>query len=409
MNLPLSFAFRYLFSKKSLNAVNIVSAISMIAVAVVAKALIIVLSIYNGYEQIIIGQTSDLDPDLLVERIDGKPITAGKALLEKCRNLPELAVATPILRENALVRAGGNQVTARLIGVGDDFSKVSSVAHSVWQGEFVLKGEYLGDSSYFYNVGSQLLSSIPEASSVNEDIYLYLPKRVGVINPLLPASALSIASGHISSVIMTGQPAYDANLILSIEQLRDLLSYDDDVCGTIALKVKPGYDQSEVKSKVAKLINSDGIFYKVLDRLEQHPDIAYIVSLEKWMTFLILIFVLLLALFNVVSSLSMLMIEKRQDISNLRAIGMPDKMIGKIFLFEGTMVSAIGTFCGLVIGVIIAITQQNYGWLGDPNAPIPEYPMIFQLKDLLISFIVIIGLGILSAYYPVRLFIRKNK
>ncbi|MFC4665394.1 FtsX-like permease family protein [Falsiporphyromonas endometrii] len=409
MNLPFSFALRYFFSRKSLNAVNVVSAISAVSIAVVAFALIIVLSIYNGYEKIILDQTSDLDPDLSVERIDGKPLKTDLALKSTISSIPEIVAFTPILKENALIKCGQDQVTAQLIGVGSSFDHVASLKNSVWQGSFNLKEELHGDTVYSYNVGSKLLASLPEAAKVSSEIDVYIPKRVGLINPILPASAFSSGSGHIASIILTGQPNYDANMIIPIEQMRDLMQYDDDIAGSLALKIKSGTDIEQVKKKLLKLLNSSKDEYKVLNRLEQHPDISYIVSLEKWMTFLILIFVLLLALFNVVSSLSMLMIEKKPDISILRALGMPDKMISRIFLTEGTMVSSIGTIIGLLIGLAVVITQENYSWLGNPNAPIPEYPMLFNYWDLIISFAVVILMGILAAYYPVNLFVRKNK
>ncbi|GAD08116.1 hypothetical protein HQ45_04550 [Porphyromonas crevioricanis] len=405
MKLPLFFAGRYLFSRKSLNAVNIVSAISAVAVAVVSMALLLALSIYNGYEQLILSQTSGLDPDLLVERVDKQSFELPPSLKEKITAVEGVETAAGMISQTGLLRCKQRQTPATVIGVEPLFSTITDIDQFISDGEFQL---IRSDSSAYYNIGSALAWEL-DALVGSDTIDIYFPKRIGLINPLLPASMLRMDYGTVASIIQPGQAGYDEVAFIPIDQLRYLLQYTDNEVTAIGIKLQPEANTQKVSKLLENLLGSS---YKAKNREAQYPEISRLVAMEKWITFLILLFILILALFNVISSLAMLLLEKKKDIVILRALGMRMQDIQRIFVSEGVLVTLLGALPGLFLGAVLAFLQQEYGIVeigSSTEMGIPAYPVELHLSDFLMSLIVISSLGWICAHYAVRMFLRRYR
>ncbi|MDY6121857.1 MAG: FtsX-like permease family protein [Porphyromonas sp.] len=404
MRLPLFFAWRYLFSRKSLNAVNIVSAISAVAVAVVSMALLLVLSIYNGYGELILSQTSPIDPDLLIERTDKRSFPFPPQLKSHIVDGKSVLQCTEMLQESCVIRSGSAQVVATAIGVENNFASTSEIENSIISGSFRLR--QTGDSCMYYNLGMGVASSLNLGTESEPVVNIYFPKRVGLINPLAPASAILSGGGVVSSVFETGQEGYDFAVFVPIEQMRDLLQYDKTEVTSVALRLNSAADVAQAAKRIGHILGDE---YQVKDRYAQYPEVARIVAMEKWVTFLILLFILLLALFNVVSSLAMLLIEKKRDIEVLRSLGMRHETIMQIFILEGMSVTLLGAISGLIVGAILAFLQQRYDFIRIGSGPLEQgYPVDLQAGDVLLSLVVIVLLSWICTYYAVRVFLKKS-
>lgn len=399
MNLPFYIARRYLFSKKSHNAINIISMVSVCGVVVATVALVCALSVYNGFNDLVAGMFGSFDPVLKITPRTGKVFDPDSPRMQQVRNLPEVSYFGEVLQENALVRYRDNQAFATVKGVDDTFEKLTRIDSILIDGKFVLKDEVTD----YANIGVRLATLLGVKANYTSPLEIYAPKRDEKVNLTNPAHSFNLEYAYIGGVYMTNQQLYDDGfMVIPLSLARTLFGYENEVTA-IELGLTPQADVSAVKEQIKKIV---GDRFRVEDRYEQQAASFKMMQIEKWMTFLILCFILAIALFNIVGSLSMLMIEKQEDVRTLRNMGADDSLIRRIFLFEGWMISAFGALIGVGVGVVLCLLQQAFGFItfGDGNGAfiIDAYPVRVEIVDIVTVLGTVLGIGFLAAWYPVR-------
>lgn len=391
-------AKRYLFSKKSHNAINIISAISAMGVCIGTVALICVLSVFNGFEGLIQGMFSAFDPDLKISLVEGKTFNVHTPEFEKVKQHNSVVNFAEEITETALLRFGDRQMPVKVLGVSDEFHKVTDIDSIMYDGVFELNDGAFERAVVGIGVASKLGINV----HLIDPLTIYAPKRTKKINIVRPESSFNSESPFTSGIFVVNQPEYDdQNILISIDLARKLFEYDENTVSNLQLKIAPGSNLKKVKNDIQKLLGAD---FKVLNKYEQQEDFFNITKIEKWITYLILCFILLIATFNIIGSLSMLILEKEEDIEILRSLGADEKLIKRIFLFEGWLISALGAVIGIVIGIIIILIQQHFGILklGGDNYVVDAYPVVLKFSDILISFATVLAMGFLASLYPVK-------
>ena len=399
MNLPFFVARRYLFSKKSHNAINVISLISVIGIAVATMAMVCVLSVFNGFGSIVEGMFSAFDPDLKITIKEGKVFDYHTPEFDKILSLGEIDLISESLEENALIVYEDRQAPVLVKGVSEDFKYLAEMEKLIIDGSFQLRE---GPVDYI-TLGAGLAVTLGARAGFVQPIFIYAPKRNVQVNLANPAGAFTMEAVQIGGVFSLNQPEYDENMaIIPIELARELFQYDTEV-SSLDIKLKPGTSVKEVKEKICRILGDQ---YVVEDRYEQQKESYNMLQIEKWVTFLILAFILLIAVFNVAGSLSMLIVEKREDIRSFRNMGASDQLILRIFLYEGWLIAFFGIVSGIVIGLILCLVQQYFGLLrlGDtPGAYIVEaYPVVVKATDILIVFVSVSIISFLTILYPIR-------
>ena len=399
MNLPFSIARRYLFSKKSHNAINLISLVCVCGVVVATIAVVCALSVYNGFNDLVAGMFSSFDPELKISPRTGKVFDPTTAEFQKVKQLPDIAWFGEVLQDNALVRYHDRQDIAVIKGVDENFSHLTLIDSILIDGSFILKDEVAD----YATLGVGLSAKLGAKPGFTSPLEIYVPKRDEKVNLSNPASSFNQEYAYIGGVFLINQQVYDEGyMILPISLVRQLLKYDKEV-SSIELKLADGVDISSAKKQIKALL---GDRFIVQDRYEQQEASFKMMQVEKWMTFLILSFILAIALFNVVGSLSMLMIEKKDDVRTLQNMGADDKLVRRIFLFEGWMISGFGAVIGIVIGLVLCLLQQHFGFikLGQTAGAfvIDAYPVRVVFTDLLVAFITVAAIGLMAAWYPVH-------
>ena len=356
MNLPFYIARRYLFSKKKHNAINIISGISVCGVALATLALVCTLSVFNGFQDMVAGFFTAFDPELKITIREGKVFEPQGAAFQEVRSLPEIGVWTETLEENAMVQYKDRQAMAIIKGVEDNFEELTSIDSLLYgAGEFILH-----DSIVDYGVlGVELISELGTGLQFVDPLQVYAPKRNVRVNMANPSASFN--RDYLFSpgvVFVVNQQKYDARYILtSLSFARNLFNYDTEV-SAVELKLKPGTDVTAVQRKITRILGDE---FVVLDRYEQQADVFRIMEIEKFISYLFLTFILAIACFNVIGSLSMLILDKREDVETLRNLGADDRLIARIFLFEGRLISLFGALSGIVLGLLLCYIQQRFG------------------------------------------------
>lgn len=394
-------AWRYLFSKKGHNAINIVSGISAAAVAVVTAAMICVLSVMNGFGALVEHMFSEFDPVLLVVPADGQTLRTDTAPIASLYAREDIEAISMQLEQTALIRYKDHQVPARVMGVDSLFKRTAHIDsiitdgfYSVWDGAFERTV-----------LGRGLAAQIGMNAHFTGALHLYAPERTGRLNMLRPDLSLRHEHAFIAGTFAVNQIEYDDQVLLvSLPLAQRLFAYDEHTAS--ALRIQPKSDKkSDIRHQKSAISKSLGAGYKVLDRYEQQADFFRILRIEKLLTVLLLVFILLIASFNIIGSLSMLIIDKREDIGILSHLGADEPMIRRVFLLEGWLISSLGSLAGLVIGVLLCLGQQHFGWLklgsGDDYI-ISAYPVQVQPLDVLLVAAIVLALGFAAAYYPSR-------
>ena len=397
MNLALYIAKRYLFSKKRHNAINIVSLISMCGVVVGSLALVCVLSVFNGFQSVIEDLFSNFDPQIKIVATTGKvfqPDSISYALDHE-----DIKHTCYVIEDNALLKFGEKQLPVTIKGVPEDYTKVTGIDSILIEGEFSTK-----QGSFNMAVGGvALANTLGSGLRFVQPMWLYAPKRVGNVNPMLLDKAFNREHAFLTGIYMVQQEKYDNNfLIVPLELTRKLYDYTTEV-SAVELKLTENADEKAVKSYIAKALGED---YKVLDRYEQQEEFFSMLQIEKWVTYLILSFILLIAIFNIVGSLSMLIIEKKEDVQILRSLGAEDKLIRNVFLFEGWLISVLGAFVGIIIGVVLCYIQMEFGIIKLASTAgtylVDAYPVNLVFSDVIIIFLTVISMGFVASYIATR-------
>lgn len=394
-------AWRYLFSKKGHNAINIVSGISAAAVTVVTAAMICVMSVMNGFGTLVERMFSEFDPVLLVVPSEGQTLRTDTLPVASLYAREDIEAVSMQLEQTALVRYKDHQMPARIMGVDSLFTRTAHIDsiitdgfYSVWDGAFERAV-----------LGRGLAAQIGINAHFTGALHLYAPKRTGRINMLRPDQSLNHEHAFIAGTFAVNQMEYDDQLMLvSLPLAQRLFEYDE--YSASALRITPKEQNksaiTNLKSQISKTL---GEGFRVMDRYEQQADFFRILRIEKLLTIVLLVFILLIASFNIIGSLSMLIIDKREDIRILSHMGADEPTIRRIFLLEGWLISALGTLAGLIIGVLLCLGQQHYGWLSLGTGTeyiISAYPVEVQWTDILLVGSIVLALGFVAAWYPAK-------
>ena len=392
-------AWRYLVAKKRQNAINIISGISCLAVAVVTAAMICVLSVMNGFGEAIEQMFSQLDAELRITPAQGKTLQLDDERIQALYAMPEVAIVAPTIEESALVEFRGKQVPAMLKGVDTTYQALTAIDSIIIDGDYAV-----WDGAFERCVmGVGLANTIGIGAHFISPVHLYAPKRIGRVNMLRPDENFRTKGVYIAGVFAVNQTKYDDTyMLISLPLAQDLFDYSEQETTALELRLRDGTSVKKVQKAIRAKLGAD---YVVLNRYEQQADFYRIQMIEKWLTALLLVFILLIASFNIISSLSMLILDKTDDIRLLNTLGADEQMIRRIFLYEGWLISAFGALIGAVIGVGLCAIQQHFGLLklgNGTNYVLSAYPVSIQLTDVLIVIAVVLALGALAAWIPAR-------
>ena len=401
MNFPFFIARRYLFSKKSTHVINVISSISVIGVAVATMALVIVLSVFNGFHDLVASLFTSFDPQLKVVPVEGKTAPADDPILTKIRLLPQVDVATETVEDQALAIYNDHQAMVKIKGVDDNFAELSHITDILYgDGSFSLHAANLE----YGIVGIRLAQNLGIGAQWDGFLKIYAPKKEGQLDMTNPGDGFVVDSLNSPGVLFAVKQAkYDKNYIItSISFARNLFG-QQGMLSDLELRLKPGSNLDAVKAEMQQIAGNK---YKVLDRFEQQEDTFKIMSIEKMIAYIFLTFILVVACFNIIGSLSMLIIDKKNDVVTLRNLGANDKQITRVFLFEGRMIAVIGAVIGIGLGLLLCFLQQQYGFvrLGDSEGSfiVDAYPVSVHYSDVAIIFVTVIAVGWLAVWYLVR-------
>lgn len=408
MNLPYYIAKRYLISKKSHNAINVISGVSVCGIALATLALVCTLSVFNGFQELVTTFFTAFDPELKITSVSGKVFDAQDERIQSLRQLPEIEVFSESLEDNAMVQYKGRQAMVVIKGVEDNFNQLTAIDSILYgRGDMVLHDEVVD----YAIPGVDVTSSLGTGIRFLDPLEVYAPKRGSKINVANPSTSFQTAYLHSSGLIFAvNQQKYDASYILtSLSFARDLFQYDTEV-SSIELKLKEGSNIYKVQKKISQSLGKD---FQVLNRYEQQADTYRIMEVEKLISYAFLSFILLIACFNVIGSLSMLIIDKRADVVTLRNLGANDRLISKIFLLEGCMISFMGAIIGVVLGLMLCFAQQEFGILSLGSGAssgafvVDAYPVSVHFSDVVLVLITVLVIGYLSVLLPVRYLSRR--
>ncbi|HAT62380.1 MAG TPA: hypothetical protein DCS83_07535 [Prevotella sp.] len=401
MNFPFYIARRYLFSKKSTHAINVISAISVVGVAVATMALVIVLSVFNGFHDLVASFFTSFDPQLEVMPVTGKTAPADDPILTRIKHLPQVDVATETVEDQALAVYQNKQAMVVVKGVEDNFPELTHITDILYgDGTYELHAANL----QYGILGIRLAQQLGTGAKWDGYLRIYAPQREGQLDMSNPASAFVVDSLLSPGVVFSvKQSKYDSNYIIAPISFARGLFGQQGMLSALELRLKPGSDLDAVKANIQQIA---GVKYKVLDRFEQQEDTFKIMSVEKLMAYIFLTFILVIACFNIVGSLSMLIIDKKNDVVTLRNLGASDKQIARVFLFEGRMIAVIGAVVGILLGLLLCFLQQRFGLvaLGDTAGSfvVNAYPVSVHYMDVAAIFFTVVLVGWAAVWYPVR-------
>lgn len=392
--MPLKIAVRYLFSKKSHSAINAISIVSVCGVAIATMAMICTLSVYNGFEELITSLYSELDPQIEIRSKSGKTLQTDASEIEKLIYIDGVEAVTPVIEDNALALFAGKQQPVTIKGVPQNYSLVNGIDKALIDGV-----THFSDSLTAV-IGVGVSNSLMVAPYFQSPIYLYAPKRKGKVNMVNPSTSFNTSSVYCTGVFSISQPEYDDKLVyVPISIAKSLFDYTTEAT-LLEIKVK---DDAVVESVKCDIENLLGEGYQVKNRIEQKSEAFSMMAIEKWVTFFMLIFVLVISAFNIVSSVSMLIIDKSNNIKTLHNIGANNALITKIFFYQGVLISFIGAMIGVLFGLTLSLVQQHYGLLRmGANFIVEYYPVKVVWSDIFIVIAVVVLVGVLIAWYPVK-------
>lgn len=386
-------AWRYLRAPKSYSAVSAISIVSVTGVAVATAAIICVLSVFNGFRNLLNERLDSLAPDIIVTPLEGKTFADGDSVASLVKGIDGVSLALPTVSDNALLIAQSREMPIKLKGVDFDlYRQLTSIDSLVFDGH---PTEELAATEAVVSVGVAQRLGIYTSGA---DMFVFAPKREGRINTANPLSSFLTDSLRVGGIFQAFQSEYDENTVIcDIEVARNLFQYDTEA-SAVELKILPGRDAAKITAQVKDIL---GPSVEVKDRVMQQEMNFRMVSIEKWVTFLLLVFILVIASFNIITTMCMLVLEKEPSLSILSALGMKRARIGMTFWWESIYVSLGGGVIGVALGIILCILQQCFGFIklsGDPGAlTIRAYPVLVEPMDILWSLIPVVVIGLVTA------------
>ena len=394
MTLPLKFAFRYLFARKSYNVINMISGIGVAGMAVGTAALIIILSVFNGFNRLVDESLQDLHASLVVRPAQGKVFVPDSSVFAWAYEQKDILSFSSVLEDQVFLSYDGKQSLARVRGLDQVAEEESPLKEHLIDGEWLLHKGSLPQAV----VGSGLAYALNLSPRFVTPLEIHYPSRNADVSLANPTASLRSVSLRPSGVFSISADADARLVVVPIETLRDLLEYPDEV-SSIELNVAPGATASVAKALRERL----GSNFQVLDRYQQEESVYKMMRYEKLAIYLILVFVVLIIAFNIYSALKMLVIEKQGDLETLRSMGAPEPMLRSIFLWEGWLVSLLGLVIGLVLGILIVWLQDRFGLISMPgNFVVQAYPVVLKATDILWTVLGVAGVGFLMALIPSR-------
>lgn len=390
----LRIALRYLFSKKTHSVVNVISLISLAGVAVATIAIVCVLSVFNGFSDLASSHLSLLDPDLKITPKEGKVINNADSIINIINNIDGVEFSIPTIEEQALAIYDSRQMPITLKGVPENFSAISKLQSTIIDGKFLSHDSVADYATLSVGVAVNL-QAFPQNLKY---LGIHLPRRSGRINPANPMTAFRSDSLLVGGVFQLEQAEYDTDMIIiPFKNAQQLLDFDKEA-SAIEIKLFPTASARATAEAIQKKIGKD---YLIKNRFQQQEQSFKMIEIEKWITFLMLAFILIIASFNIISTLSLLVIEKQDNIQTLHHIGATQKLISRIFMLEGWLISVIGGIAGIIIGAILTLAQQWGGFIklnGDPAAmAIDTYPVRLNIYDLIIVLGLVIVIGFFTS------------
>lgn len=404
LNFSSYIAKRYLFSKKSHNIINIISGISIAGVTIGTMALIVALSVFNGFENLVTKLFNSFNPDFKITIKEGKTFNSYDIPADSIRKIPGVAYYTEVVEEDVLLKYKSKQDIVTVKGVSKDFKKMTTIDSMMVDGDFILKSGEINYAVLGYGIAYKLGISL---NDFKNPIYVYVPRRTQKIPLLNPEKSFNLRTIYPSGIFSIQQDFDYKYMIVPLSFARDLLEYKKEVTA-VEIGLRPDANMNKVQNKIQKLV---GDKYYVKNRFQQQKLLFKIMKSEKLAVYLILTFILLIAAFNIIGSLSMLILDKKKDISVLRSMGANNKLIKKIFFTEGLMISLSGAILGLILGLIICLIQQKYGIVpltsGENSFIIKAYPVHIKIMDFVYVLITVFLIGVGSAWYPVKQISKK--
>ena len=400
MNCALYIARRYLFSKKSHNAINIISGISVCGVALATLALVCTLSVFNGFHDLISGFFTHFDPDLKVEAVKGKTFSLDSATLACLRDLPEVEVVSLTLEDNAMAKYKGQQTMVTIKGVDDDFQSLTDIEEILYGNpEFKLY-----DAVADYGVlGIQLMYTLGTGFDPYDPVEVYAPRRGVKVNLSNPMASFRRQPLYLAGNVLNINDARYASsyIVTSLDYARRLFDYDTEV-SAVEIRLSAKANTAKVKQSIAAILGDD---YTVKNRYEQQAATFKVVEIEKFVTYLFLCFILMVACFNIISSVSMLILDKQANADTLRSLGATDGFVARIFIYEGNLIALLGAVVGLVLGVVLCLLQQEFGLIGlggDGQFVVDSYPVRVKFTDLLLVLVSVVAVSAISVWMPIK-------
>ena len=374
--------------------------ISVCGITVATMALVCALSVFNGFTDVVANTFSAFDPELQITPAKGKVFDPTSKKIEEIKALPEIEFTSESLEDNALIKFADRQEPIILKGVSPNFINLANVNNLIIDGKFSLREGDIENGV----IGAGMAMFLGVRAGFLDPVELYAPKRNERINLANPATAFTQSEVFVSGVFALNQQKYDDQMfIVSIDLARELFHYDKEI-SSLDIKVKDGYNVDKVHNKIKSIIGKDELLVK--NRFEQQADLYRMVNVEKWVTFLILCIILIIAVFNVIGSLTMLIIEKDEDVRILKSLGANNTLITRIFLFEGWLITFVGAVVGVTLGLTLCLLQQYFGLLKLGNTPgafvIDAYPVSVQALDIVLIFVTVSIIGFLAVIYPVN-------
>ncbi len=402
MNLPFYIAKRYLLGKKSQNAINIISGISVLGITTGTMALVIVLSVFNGFDSVVKSLYNTFDPDIQISARAGKTFSPDPATTKAIRSLPGVSAISEVMEENVLLLYDDRQHIATIKGVDEAFKDVSGLDSMIVDGEMKLKDQ----NRPYVVVGRGVAYSLGIRLSFIDPLFIYTIDRTARINMAQPEESIRRDFIYPSGIFEIEQDFDSRYIICPIDFVRELLLYKDEVT-YLEVKLDPLYPEEEVLEEILTLMGKD---FHVKNREQQNEMFYRVMRSEKWAIFLILTFILIIASFNVIGSLSMLIIDKKKDILTLRNMGAGNRLIKQIFLMEGWLISVLGSISGLFLGTAISWIQQRFGVIkltGSGSFIIDAYPVRIEALDICLIWVTVLLIGLIASRYPVRQISKK--
>ena len=404
MNLNFFIAKRYLISKKSHNAINIITGISIAGICVGTMALIVVLSVFNGFENLVVSLYNSFDSDFEITAKTGKTFEPNAAFYAAVKAMPEVAYTSPIIEENALLKYHNKQYIAAIKGMDPEYLQHTGIDSMMDDGNIKIQS----DSTYFALIGQGVANKLSvNIHDVLSYLMLYVPKRGANISSLNPEGAFNTEPIAVNGVFAIQQD-FDARYVLvPIDFARKLMNFTHQVTA-VEIMLKPGANSSKVQERLIQLA---GPKCRVKNRFQQHELLYKIMRSEKWAVFLILGFILIIATFNVIGSLTMLIIEKKKDVQVLQSMGASRSFIRSLFMTEGLLISLVGGISGILLGTLICQLQIHFGWIKMPGGGsfvIDAYPVKMELLDVAYVLLTVLVIGFFAAWYPTKKMLQKT-